>query len=95
MGRSLFHEGTSTNKVFRNTVSRGVVLHAFNLGTWEAEVITVISRPAWPTQGIPGQLLIHSETLSQIKKKKNKRKEGRKGGRERYKKSEDNRELVF
>lgn len=70
MGRSLFHEGTSTNKVFRNTVSRGVVLHAFNLGTWEAEVITVISRPAWPTQGIPGQLLIHSETLSQIKKKK-------------------------
>jgi hypothetical protein len=34
----------------------GVVAHAFNPSTWEAEAGKFLSsRPAWSTEGVPGQ----------------------------------------
>jgi hypothetical protein len=49
----------------------GVVVHAFNPRTWEAEAGEfLISRPAWSTDWVPGQPGLHRETLSRKKKKK-------------------------
>jgi hypothetical protein len=54
--------------------SRAVVAHAINLSTWEAEAGRFLSlRPAWSTEWVPGQPGPHTETLSQKKKKKNKK----------------------
>ena len=42
-----------------------------NPSTWEAEAgRSVSSRPAWSKEQVPGQPGLHSETLSQKKKKK-------------------------
>lgn len=38
VGRSLFHEQTSTDKVLRKEYESGCGADAFNLATWEAEV---------------------------------------------------------
>jgi hypothetical protein len=55
----------------------GVVAHAFNPSTQEAEAGGFLSsRPAWSTKRVPGQPGLHRETLSRKnKKKKKKRKE--------------------
>jgi hypothetical protein len=53
----------------------GVVLHAFNPSTWEAEAGGVLSsRPAWSTEWVPGQPELYRETLSRKTKKKKKKK---------------------
>jgi hypothetical protein len=45
--------------------------YAFNPSTWEAEAGGFLSsRPAWSTEGVPGQPGLHRETLSLKKKKK-------------------------
>jgi hypothetical protein len=45
--------------------SPGVVAHAFNPSTWEAEAGGFLSsRPAWSTERVPGQPGLHRETLS-------------------------------
>jgi hypothetical protein len=47
----------------------GVVVHAFNPSTWEAEAGGFLSsRPAWSTKCVPGQPGLHRETLSGKKK---------------------------
>jgi hypothetical protein len=47
----------------------GVVMHAFNPSTWEAEAGRFLSsRTAWSTECVPGQPELQRETLS---KKKN------------------------
>ena len=51
----------------------GVVAHAFNPSTWEAEAGRFLSsRPAWSTKWVPGQPELHRETLSWKTKKKKK-----------------------
>jgi hypothetical protein len=56
--------------------SPGVVAHAFNPSTWEAEAGEFLSsRPAWSTERVPGQPGLHRETLSRKTKKKKKKKE--------------------
>jgi hypothetical protein len=53
----------------------GVVAHAFNPSTWEAEAGGFLSsRPAWSTEWVPGQPRLHRETLSGKNKNKNKNK---------------------
>jgi hypothetical protein len=53
----------------------GVVAHAFNPSTREAEAGGFLSsRPAWSTEWVPGQPGLHRETLSQKKNKKKKKK---------------------
>jgi hypothetical protein len=48
----------------------GVVGHAFNTRTWEAEAGGFLSlRPAWSTECIPGQPGLHRGTLSRKAKK--------------------------
>ena len=47
--------------------------HAFNPSTWEAETgRSLNSWPVGPTEWIPGQSSLHSETLSQNKTKQKK-----------------------
>jgi hypothetical protein len=54
----------------------GVVAHAFNPSTREAEAGGFLSsRPAWSTKWVPGQLELHRETPSRKTKKKKKKKE--------------------
>jgi hypothetical protein len=54
----------------------GVVVHAFNPRTREAEVgKSLSSRPAWSTQWVPGQPGLHRETLSRKTKNKTKQKQ--------------------
>jgi hypothetical protein len=64
----------------------GVVTHAFNPSTREAEAGGFLSsRPAWSTDRVPGQPGLHRETLSRKtnkKKKKERRKEGSEEGEE-------------
>ena len=49
----------------------GVVVHAFNHSTREAEAgVFLSSRPAWSTKWVPGQPGLYRETLSKKKKKK-------------------------
>jgi hypothetical protein len=49
------------------------VAHAFNPSTWEAEAGRFLSsRPAWSTEGVPEQPVLHRETLSQTNKQTNK-----------------------
>jgi len=56
-------------------VKPGVVVHAFNPSTGEAEAGGFLSsRPAWSTKWVPGQPGLHRETLSQKTKKKKKKK---------------------
>jgi hypothetical protein len=53
----------------------GVVAHAFNPSTREAEAGGFLSlRPAWSTKCVPEQPGLHRETLSQKKKRKKERK---------------------
>jgi hypothetical protein len=48
----------------------GVVAHAFNPSTREAEAGGFLSsRPAWFTEWVPGQPELHRETLSQKNQK--------------------------
>ena len=48
----------------------GMVAHAFNRSTWEAEAGRFLSsRPAWSTEWVPGQPELHRETLSWKTKK--------------------------
>jgi hypothetical protein len=57
-------------------IRQAVVVHAFNLSTWEVEAGRFLSlRPGWSTEWVPGQPGLHKETLSRktIKKKKKKR----------------------
>jgi hypothetical protein len=54
----------------------GVVVHAFNSSTREAEAGRFLSsRPAWSTEWVPGQPRLYRETLSQKKKKKKTKKQ--------------------
>jgi hypothetical protein len=49
----------------------GMVAHAFNPSTWEAEAGKFLSsRPAWSTDLVPGQPGLHRETLSRETKNK-------------------------
>jgi hypothetical protein len=55
-------------------VRPGMVAHTFSPSTWEAEAGKFLSsRPAWSTEGVPGQPRVHRETLSR-KTKTNKQK---------------------
>ena len=59
----------------KNEYKPGVVAHAFNPSTWEAEASGFLSLgPAWSTEWVPGQPELHKETLSQNKKQKTKQK---------------------
>jgi hypothetical protein len=61
--------------VKRMTTQPGVVAHAFNPSTWEAEAGRfLISRPAWSTKWVPGQPELYREILSGKTKKKKKKK---------------------
>jgi hypothetical protein len=52
----------------------GMVAHAFNPSTWEAEAGGFLSsRPAWSTEWVPGQPGLHRETLSRKTEKKKKK----------------------
>jgi hypothetical protein len=52
----------------------GVVAHAFNPSTWEAEAGGFLSsRPAWTTKWVPGQPELYRETLSQKTNKQTKK----------------------
>ena len=56
---------------YENCMEPGVVVHAFNPSTWEAEAGGFLSsRPAWSTKLVPGQPGLHRETLSQKTKTK-------------------------
>jgi hypothetical protein len=58
---------------------RGMVVHAFNPSTREAEAGGFLSlRPAWSTEWVPVQPGLHIETLSRKDKKKKKKKERKK-----------------
>jgi hypothetical protein len=49
----------------KKTLKLGVVAHAFNPSTWEAEAGGFLSsRPAWSTERVPGQPGLPRETLS-------------------------------
>jgi hypothetical protein len=52
--------------VFKNKLYKpGVVAHAFNPSTWEAEAGRFLSlRPDWSTKWVPGRPGLHRETLS-------------------------------
>jgi hypothetical protein len=53
---------------YKDQLQPGVVAHAFNPSTWEAEAGEFLSsRPAW---WVPGQPGLYRETLSRKKKKK-------------------------
>jgi hypothetical protein len=53
----------------------GVVAHAFDPSTWEAEAGRFLSsRPAWSTKWVPGQPGLFRETLSRKTKQTNKQK---------------------
>jgi hypothetical protein len=56
------------------TKKLGMVVHAFNLNTGEAEAGRFLSlRPAWSTKWVPGQPGLYRETLSwKTKNQKNK-----------------------
>jgi hypothetical protein len=55
-------------------IQPGVVAHAFNPSTWEAEAGGFLSsKPAWSTERVPGQPGLHRETLSRKTKKKKKK----------------------
>jgi hypothetical protein len=46
-------------------IKPGVVAHAFNPSTWEAEAGEFLSSmPAWSTEWVPGQPGLYRETLS-------------------------------
>jgi hypothetical protein len=50
-------------------VEQGMVVHAFNPSTWEAEADRFLSsRPAWSTKRVPGQPGLYRETLSRKNK---------------------------
>ena len=58
-------------------------MHAFNPKTQKAEAGGSLSlKPAWFTEGVPGQPGLHRETLSQKKNKKQKQKKREEGGEE-------------
>jgi hypothetical protein len=51
----------------------GVVAHAFNPSTWEAEAGEFLSsRPAWSTECVPGHPGLHRKTLSRKTNKQKK-----------------------
>jgi hypothetical protein len=55
----------------KSSAALGVVAHAFNPSTREAEAGgSLSSRPAWSTKWVPGQPGLHRETLSREKKKR-------------------------
>jgi hypothetical protein len=60
--------------------SPGVVAHAFNPSTWEAEAGGFLSsRPAWSTEWVPGQPGLHRKTLSRKNKKQKNPKQNKNG----------------
>jgi hypothetical protein len=51
-----------------------VVAHSFNHSAWEAEAGRFLScRPAWSTEGVPGQPGLHREILSRKQTNKQKK----------------------
>lgn len=57
--------GTPSNE----TAAVGVVAHTCSLSTWEAEARSLISRPAWSTKRVPGQLALHRKSVSRKTKR--------------------------
>ena len=61
MGETLYMGDTGKG----GRLKPGVVAHAFNPSTWEAETGRFLSlRSAWSTECVPGQPGLHRETLS-------------------------------
>jgi hypothetical protein len=59
--------------------SWAMVVHVFNLSTWETETGGFLSsRPAWSTEWVPGQPGLHREILSKKKKKKKEKRKRKK-----------------
>jgi hypothetical protein len=57
----------------KSVLRLGMVVHAFNPSTQEAEADGFLSsRPAWSTKRVPGQPGVYRETLSRKTKKKKK-----------------------
>jgi hypothetical protein len=55
----------------KNEAGQGQVEHSFNLSTQETEEGRPLSsRPAWSTEGVPGQPGLHRETVSKNKTNK-------------------------
>jgi hypothetical protein len=62
---------TYSHKINLKKSKPGVVAHAFNPSTWEAEAGGFLSsRPAWSTKWVPGQPGLHRQTLSRKTKTK-------------------------
>jgi hypothetical protein len=58
------------NSLYKLICEPGVVVHAFNPSTREAEAGRFLSsRPAWSTKWVPGHPELYRETLSQKNKK--------------------------
>jgi hypothetical protein len=64
-GAETISNNQSFYKIIKIIYKPGVVVHAFNPSTWEAEAGGFLSlRPAWSTEWVPGQPGLHRETLS-------------------------------
>jgi hypothetical protein len=60
---------------FNSEIQLGVVVHAFNPSTREAEAGRFLSsRPAWSTKWVPGRKTLSQKTQKKNKKQKNKNK---------------------
>jgi hypothetical protein len=77
MGRREDDYGTGRKKMQETDMKQGVVAHAFNPSTREAEAGRFLSsRPAWSTKRAPGLPGLYRETLSQKTKQNKTKREG-------------------
>jgi hypothetical protein len=72
---SIYMKINSKSNSLKHVLQPGVVVHAFNSSTREAEAGgSLSSRTAWSTEGVPGQPGLYRETLSRKTNKQTKQK---------------------